>query len=704
MIKVASWNVRGLNGADHQRAVEHLVREYHISFIGLIETRVSLANVQRVRLNFLRNWSWFEDYSGPAGGIWLAWNPLEVSVEILRVEPQFIHCRAFNKRTHTRCLISVLYGDYELIPRRELWGGLRTLAVGISDEPWLVLGDFNAVLDDSEVRGRAADTSVSMAEFRTCMLDTGLVQLPFTGCPYTWHNCSEGTRSLWKRLDRMLVNEAWLEKWPGSSYISALPSTSDHSPLIISGTNGEAERTIFRFDNYLAQLPGFLGSVENIWKHHITGTEMYEVVCKLKALKAVFRQQRKQKGNLTETVIDLSFLRTELKHTLTLEEANLLIRPVTREEIKEAIFDIDEESAPGPDGYTSAFFKSAWPVVGQAISEAICEFFRTGQLLKQVNTTVLALIPKVNLPSYVSDYRPISCCNVLYKVITKVIVQRMQPVLHLLIDHSQTAFVPGRSIADNILLAQELLAGYNQRRLPPRCTLKVDIQKAYDSWNGIFCWRYRVQNAAHFQYHWKCKELGILNLCFADDVLLFCKAHIPSIQVLKDTLNEFAALSGLNVNPEKSQIILSRAVQQERQQIIDCLGFQEGFLPIRYLGVPLTSSRLTIADCRPLLTKVDTRLAGWSHHNLSYAGRVQLIRRGNAKVAWDQICKPKEEGGLGIRSMTVSNKALYETPMEITTKRWNFNLGGMDSAPPASKLHTLDVQWCDGLLGLEEDA
>ncbi|KAL0327919.1 UNVERIFIED_CONTAM: hypothetical protein Scaly_2224500 [Sesamum calycinum] len=128
---------------------------------------------------------------------------------------------------------------------RELWGGLRTLAVGISDEPWLVLGDFNAVLDDSEVRGRAADTSVSMAEFRTCILDTGLVQLPFTGCPYTWHNCSEGTRSLWKRLDRMLVNEAWLEKWPGSSYISALPSTSDHSPLIISGTNGEAERPSF---------------------------------------------------------------------------------------------------------------------------------------------------------------------------------------------------------------------------------------------------------------------------------------------------------------------------------------------------------------------------------------------------------------------------------------------------------------------------
>ncbi|KAL0298047.1 UNVERIFIED_CONTAM: hypothetical protein Sangu_3164500 [Sesamum angustifolium] len=121
-----------------------------------------------------------------------------------------IHCRAYNKRLHTRCLISVLYGDYDLIPRRDLWSTLRTLSIEIGDEPWLVLGDFNAVIDDSEVRGRAADTSASMAEFRSCILDTGLVHLPFTGNSFTWHNCSEGTRSLWKRLDRMLVNEAWL--------------------------------------------------------------------------------------------------------------------------------------------------------------------------------------------------------------------------------------------------------------------------------------------------------------------------------------------------------------------------------------------------------------------------------------------------------------------------------------------------------------
>ncbi|KAL0287501.1 UNVERIFIED_CONTAM: hypothetical protein Sangu_2689100 [Sesamum angustifolium] len=254
---------RGLNGPDHQRAVEQVVRDHKISFLGLIETRVSRANVQRTRRHLLNKWSWFEDYSGPAGRIWVTWNPMEVDVDILEVGTQYIHCQALNKRLHTRCLITVVYGDYDIIPRRVLWSTLRTLSTGIVDDPWLVLGDFNAVIDDSEVCGRAADTHASMMEFRNCIRDTGLVQLPFIGCPYTWHNCSEGTRSLWKRLDRMLVNLAWMDAWP---------------------------------------VHRFLESVDSIWKHQITGTAMYNVACKLKNLKAVFRQQKNQTGDLTNNV------------------------------------------------------------------------------------------------------------------------------------------------------------------------------------------------------------------------------------------------------------------------------------------------------------------------------------------------------------------------------------------------------------------
>ncbi|KAL0292193.1 UNVERIFIED_CONTAM: hypothetical protein Sradi_6999800, partial [Sesamum radiatum] len=491
-------------------------------------------------------------------------------------------------------LVSVIYGDCDYIRRRDLWSGLCVLADDCADDPWCVLGDFNAIVDSSEASGRAVESGTSMAEFRDCISSTGLLHLPFTGCPFTWHNCSEGSRSLWKRLDRILVNESWVVLWPQASYVCALPGTSDHSPIILSGSDGRLEKGCFRFDNFLAKQPGFLNSVSSIWRHSIFGTQMFSVVKKLKALKPIFRAQRKAKGDLSNNVssakafldiaqalfdeykddtllqlvhwcrivfcsavkmevgmlqqrakmswfkhgdqcskyffrkvrarrirqriyqitdstgatlteasdianefvsyyqsllggsrvrreLDLGFLQPGLRHRLSQEEATSLIAVVTDSEIQEALFDISEDSAPGPDGYSSAFFKAAWSEIGAQVCESVREFFQSGRLLKQINATLLVLIPKMQLPTRVSDFRPIACCNVLYKVITKVILRRMQRCLHLLIDPSQTAFVPGRSISDNVLLAQELLAGYNRARLPARCTIKVDFQKAYDS-------------------------------------------------------------------------------------------------------------------------------------------------------------------------------------------------------------------------------
>ncbi|KAL0289795.1 UNVERIFIED_CONTAM: hypothetical protein Sradi_7064300 [Sesamum radiatum] len=164
------------------------------------------------------------------------------------------------------------------------------------------MGDFNAVIDSSESCGRTAEATSAMAEFREFIYDASLVHLPFTGCPYTWHNCSDGPRSLWRRLDRVLVNESWLVKWPHSSYLSALPSTSDHSPLILVGAERRPALGCFRFDNFLTKQSGFLGAVRGVWHHHIYGTKMYGVVRKLKALKATFRARKKETGDLSMLV------------------------------------------------------------------------------------------------------------------------------------------------------------------------------------------------------------------------------------------------------------------------------------------------------------------------------------------------------------------------------------------------------------------
>lgn len=101
-----------------------------------------------------------------------------------------------------------------------------------------------------------------------------------------------------------------------------------------------------------------------------------------------------------------------------IEESFQLIKIVTDEEIKQALFAIDNEKAPGPDGYSSAFFKRYWGTVGQDLVCAVKEFFATGRLLKQSNNTLVALIPKTSANPSVRDFRPISYFNVVYKVIT----------------------------------------------------------------------------------------------------------------------------------------------------------------------------------------------------------------------------------------------------------------------------------------------
>ncbi|KAL0401042.1 UNVERIFIED_CONTAM: hypothetical protein Slati_4134100 [Sesamum latifolium] len=106
----------------------------------------------------------------------------------------------------------------------------------------------------------------------------------------------------------------------------------------------------------------------------------------------------------------------------------------------------------------------------EEMTQAVLEFFQNGRLLKQVNATLLTLIPKVRAPTTVSDFRPISCCNVLYKAITKILVSRIKDCLDDLISPTQNAFMPGRRIGDNVMLAQELFMGYNQCHLP-KCVL-----------------------------------------------------------------------------------------------------------------------------------------------------------------------------------------------------------------------------------------
>ncbi|KAL0294558.1 UNVERIFIED_CONTAM: hypothetical protein Sradi_6878500 [Sesamum radiatum] len=250
----AIWNVRGLNRRDHQVSVLDLASDYRLQFIGLLETRVAVGNVARVQRGMFPQWRWFVDYAGPGNRIWLAWDDDCIGVDVLETGNQFIHCSVLIRSFHARVFITVVYGYNDVIGRRELWEDLHRICMGMPSEPWLVGGDFNAMIDASEVCGQSGDIRLAVEEFRGCLRGTWLTTLPLQGEWFTWHNCSSDSRSLWKQLDKLLANDWWFDRWPSAYYLSLNARTSDHSPIVLWGDAVRQSVGMFRFDNYLAHL------------------------------------------------------------------------------------------------------------------------------------------------------------------------------------------------------------------------------------------------------------------------------------------------------------------------------------------------------------------------------------------------------------------------------------------------------------------
>jgi hypothetical protein len=160
-----------------------------------------------------------------------------------------------------------------------------------------------------------------------------------------------------------------------------------------------------------------------------------------------------------------------------------LLSQFTALEIQQATFQMHPSKAPGPDGMSSFFFQKYWHIVGQDVVTAIFSVVNSGHMLQKLNHSHLVLIPKKKNPQLVSDYRPISLSNVVYKILSKVLANRLKHVLPKIISESQSAFVPGRQITDNINVAFELMHGLRTRRKGKisHVALKLDMSKAYDS-------------------------------------------------------------------------------------------------------------------------------------------------------------------------------------------------------------------------------
>nr|GEW59701.1 hypothetical protein [Tanacetum cinerariifolium] len=635
-------------------------------------------------------------------------------------------------------------------------------------------GNFRIDISMREFKECVDEIGRPLRSCQMCVDEIEVMDIQNSRLHFTWSQKPKGKDGLLKKIDHIMVNLSFNDSFIGGHAIFKPYRISDHYPSILNiPTVTKLKPKPFKFYNLITCHERFNQVVMEGWSKQVSGFHMFCVAYKLKNLKMPLRKLRYDKGNLHSNVNQLRDELDQVQTRLNLDpfnedirqeeasvlaafneaclvEENFLKQKAKIDWLKEgdsnsayfhkavksrvsrsridvvtnadggtqhdsycfyALFSMGNDKAPGLDGYTVAFFKDAWDIVADDFVAAVSEFFTNGKILKELNHTIIALIPKVSSPTRVNDYRPISCCNVMFKCISKIIANRIKECLKILVSSNQSTFVPGRSIADNILLTQELMHNYHVDRGLPRCAFKVDIQKAYDTvdwdflskvlsgfgfhsrmvgWimecvtttsffisiNGslygffkskrglrqgdpLFPYLFTlimeiltlmlqrgVRNAPSFTYHRYCSKLELINLCFADDLFLFANGDVDSASVIKNALFKFKEASGLVPSLPKSTAYFCNVLNSTKIAILQILPFEEGRLPVKYLGVPLVSSRLIFRDCKGLIKKVQARVDDWKNKSLSTAGRLQLIRSVIGSM------------GLGVRRLDLFNKAL----------------------------------------------
>jgi hypothetical protein len=596
--KIFVWNCRGASNTSFFRYCKQYITMHKPVMIVIVETRCDPLSLDRTFKLLGYDGLVATNVQGYAGGIAVAWQKDQVSVEDCIKKFQFIHLKV-NYSSGEQWYFTAIYASPNEENRSLLWEDLREIARNMKDA-WLLAGDFNDIASVEEKKGGAIPSMRRCSKFRERINACKLLDLGAMGPKYTWRGpLYHGGQRIYERLDRALCNEEWRLKF-SDGYVKVLNRVdfSDHHPLIITPKDApyiKAPRQ-FRFESawlldntYNDMLNeswrGELSIIKNLenvqqginrWKlqtfdqvvlkkkeimARLTGIqkcihngnnsgglrhmenklqgELSNILEKEELMwfqrsrakwlsdgdrntryyhtKTVSRRRRNnvlmlknENGQWIEEVEQLQgmvneffqiffsanhnrseWFNTEISFPI-LEEDDIskLALPVQNDEIKSALFSMSPWKAPGPDGFPAGFYQKAWGTVGNSVCEFVCNVWNNPSSIAMVNQTDICLIPKVHQPEYVTQFRPISLCNTIYKIVSKVVVERLKICIPKLVSPFQTGFVPGRNIHENIIVAKEMV--HSMHKMKGRkgaFAVKVDLSKAYDKLSWEFIWR-----------------------------------------------------------------------------------------------------------------------------------------------------------------------------------------------------------------------
>nr|GEX38647.1 RNA-directed DNA polymerase, eukaryota, reverse transcriptase zinc-binding domain protein [Tanacetum cinerariifolium] len=274
---------------------------------------------------------------------------------------------------------------------------------------------------------------------------------------------------------------------------------------------------------------------------------------------------------------------------LSLEQQDDLERTVSIKEIKRAVWDCGINKSSGPDGFTFKFFQRYQKFLENDISVVIMEFFYSGTFPKGCNSSFIALIPKTQNAKSVKDFFPISLIGSLYKIIAKILANRLSSVIPDLISDVQSAFISNRQILDGPFIPNELLSWCKYKKLKAMI-FKVDFEKDFDS----IRWDYLddVLKSFGFGDKWRLftgisldNSLTISHFFYADDAIFVGKWDSSNLEIIIKVLKCFHMASGLKININKSKLMGYYVHSDEVETTGRYIGCMTFVAPFSHLGV-----------------------------------------------------------------------------------------------------------------------